>query len=103
MTVNSRVYVYRQSNSGGQYMDPAQFIIVEAENEPAALDKAQKAGLYLDGVATGADCPCCGDRWSNFTYEFNTLLEAKSYCYKESAIQTISNGKEDAKPYVVTT
>ena len=48
MTVNSRVYVYRQSNSGGQYMDPAQFIIVEAENEPAALDKAKEAGLYLD-------------------------------------------------------
>ena len=96
MTVNSRVYVYRQNNSGGQYMNPAQFIIVEAENEPAALDKAQKAGLYLDGVATGADCPCCGDRWSNFTYEFNSLLEAKSHCYEQ-------NGNQDVTPYIVRT
>jgi hypothetical protein len=96
MTVNSRVYVYRQSNSGGQYMDPAQFIIVEAENEPAALDKAKEAGLYLDGVSLGVDCSCCGDRWSNFTYKFNTLLEAKSYCYKE-------NNNPDVTPYVVTT
>ena len=96
MTVNSRVYVYRQNNSGGQYIDPAQFIIVEAENEPAALDKAKEAGLYLDGVATGADCSCCGDRWSNFTYEFNTLLEVKSYCCEE-------NSNQDVTPYVVTT
>ena len=96
MIANSRVYVYRQNNSGGQYMNPAQFIIVEAENESAALDKAQKAGLYLDGVATGDDCPCCGDRWSNFTYEFNSVLEAKSYCYEQ-------NGNRDANPYVVTT
>ena len=96
MTVNSRVYVYRQSNSGGQYMDPAQFIIVEAENEPAALDKAKEAGLYLDGVATGVDCSCCGDRWSNLTSEFNSLREAKSYCYEE-------NGNQDVTPYVVTT
>ena len=96
MTVNSRVYVYRQNNSGGQYMNPAQFIIVEAENEPAALDKAKEAGLYLDGVATGADCSCCGDRWSNLAYEFNSVLEAKSYCYEQ-------NGNQDANPYVVTT
>ena len=96
MTVNSRVYVYRQSNSGGQYMDPAQFIIVEAENEPAALDKAKEAGLYLDGVSLGVDCSCCGDRWNNFTYEFNTLLEAKSYCYEE-------NGNQDTTPYIVRT
>ena len=103
MTVNSRVYVYRQNNSGGYITKPAKFIIVEAENEPAALDKAKEAGLYLDGVSLGVDCSCCGDRWSNFTYEFNTLLEAKSYCWKESAIQTLSNGNQDANPYVVTT
>ena len=46
MTVNSRVYVYRQNNSGGYIIKPAKFIIVEAENEPAALDKAKEAGLY---------------------------------------------------------
>ena len=96
MTVNSRVYVYRQNNSGGYIIKPAKFIIVEAENEPAALDKAKEAGLYLDGVSLGVDCSCCGDRWSNFTYEFNSLLEAKSYCYEQ-------NGNRDANPYVVTT
>ena len=56
MTVNSRVYVYRQNNSGGYITKPAKFIIVEAENESAALDKAKEAGLYLDGVSLGVDC-----------------------------------------------
>ena len=96
MIANSRVYVYRQNNSGGYIIKPAKFIIVEAENEPAALDKAKEAGLYLDGVSLGVDCSCCGDRWSNFTYEFNSVLEAKSYCYEQ-------NGNRDANPYVVTT
>ena len=53
MIVNSRVYVYRQNNSGGYITKPAKFIIVEAENEPAALDKAKEAGLYLHGVSLG--------------------------------------------------
>ena len=96
MIVNSRVYVYRQNNSGGYITKPAKFIIVEAENEPSALDKAKEAGLYLDGVSRGIDCSCCGDRWNNFTYEFNSVLEAKSYCYEQ-------NGNQDANPYVVTT
>ncbi len=94
MTVNSRVYVYRQNNSGGYIIKPAKFIIVEAENESAALDKAKEAGLYLDGVSRGIDCSCCGDRWSDFTYEFDTLLEAKSYCAQAS-------GNVDVTPYVV--
>ena len=87
------VYVYRQNNSGGVIMGP-KWIIVQAENEKIALDKAKEAGLYLDGVSLGIDCSCCGDRWSDFTYEFDTLLEAKSYCAQAS-------GNVDVTPYVV--
>ena len=87
------VYVYRQNNSGGVIMGP-KWIIIQAENEKIALDKAKEAGLYLDGVSLGIDCSCCGDRWSDFTYEFDTLLEAKSYCAQAS-------GNVDVTPYVV--
>ena len=89
------VYVYRQNNSGGVIMGP-KWIIVQAENEKIALDKAKEAGLYLDGVSLGIDCSFCGDRWSDFTYEFDTLLEAKSYCAQAS-------GNVDVTPYVVKT
>ena len=87
------VYVYRQNNSGGVIMGP-KWIIIQAENEKIALDKAKEAGLYLDGVSLGIDCSCCGDRWSDFTYEFDTLLKAKSYCAQAS-------GNVDVTPYVV--
>jgi len=87
------VYVYRQNNSGGVIMGP-KWIIVQAENEKIALDKAKEAGLYLHGVSLGTDCSCCGDRWNDFAYEFDTLLEAKSYCAQAS-------GNVDVTPYVV--
>ena len=28
-----------------------------------ANTKACDIGIYFDGVANGADCECCGDRW----------------------------------------
>jgi len=88
------VYVYRQNNSGGVIMGP-KWIIVQAENEKIALDKAKEAGLYLHGVSLGADCSCCGDRWNDFAYEFDTLLEAKSYCAQSDGYL------DNATPYVV--
>ena len=34
------------------------------------------AGVYFDGVASGRDCECCGDRWFRDPDGFATLKEA---------------------------
>ena len=73
------VYSFSQNNSGGFYCEPAQnIIVVDAKSEEHALETAEKAGLYLYGVAAGSDCSCCGDRWSSMAEEFDTVEEAKA-------------------------
>lgn len=61
-------YIFGQNNSGGSFQVRApkgigEFVIVEANSPQEANDKAQKIGLYFDGVADDLDCECCGDRW----------------------------------------
>ena len=73
------VYSFRQNNSGGFYCLPAQsIIVVDAKGYSDALETAEKAGLYLNGVAAGSDCECCGDRWNAYVEEFPTVEEAKA-------------------------
>ena len=92
------VYSFAQNNSGGFYCKPAQYIIVvDAKSEEHALETAEKAGLYLHGVATGSDCECCGDRWCNMPYEFDTVEEAKA---SAEEFQTFS--VEEVPAYLVT-
>lgn len=62
-------FTYNQNNSGGDFVIDAQrgistFVIVEADDDVEADEKAEKIGLYWDGVAEGRDCECCGDRWN---------------------------------------
>ena len=71
------VYRFSQNNSGGFYTGPARNIIVKgAESHGDAVGAAEKAGMYLDGVKSGRDCECCGDRWHGTGGEFDTLDEA---------------------------
>lgn len=61
-------YEYRQNNSGGGFdfddeAGIAQYVIVEADSARQADAKAQDIGLYFDGIESGSDCSCCGDRW----------------------------------------
>lgn len=58
------------NNSGGGFdFDAAKgishHVIIEASNKAAADARAQEVGLYFDGVETGQDCECCGDRWGS--------------------------------------
>lgn len=56
-------FTFDQNNSGGYYVG-THYIIIEADNAEEANERAQsEAGIYFDGVSTGDDCPCCGDRW----------------------------------------
>ena len=73
------VYGFRQNNSGGYFTEPAEtIIVVDAKSEDHALEVAQKAGLYLDGVQLGRDCDCCGDRWYGGAMEFENVADAKA-------------------------
>ena len=56
-------YTYSQNNSGGSFIGPALYVVVEADNSEEADSIAEKNGLYFDGCEKGADCDCCGDRW----------------------------------------
>jgi hypothetical protein len=69
-------YEFSQNNSFGRYdLWPEKgvgvFVVIEAPSEDAARARAEELGMYFDGVESGADCPCCGDRWyTPRVYEF---------------------------------
>lgn len=56
-------YTYRQNNSGGTFTGPAIIVFIQAYSEEEANRKAMAEGLYFDG---DGDCPCCGNRWSDW-------------------------------------
>ena len=56
-------FTFNQNNSGGRWIGPAKFVIIEAENAETANALAEVKGLYFDGCGTMQDCSCCGDRW----------------------------------------
>ena len=38
--------------------------------------RAEKFGIYFDGVKNGQDCDCCGDRWRR-TFESNFVSSVR--------------------------
>lgn len=68
-------YCFGQNNPGG-FFEGAQVLIVEALDPAEAEALAEQAGVYFDGVASGRDCECCGDRWYRDADGFPTLEEA---------------------------
>mgnify|MGYP001159661088 FL=1 len=71
------IYSFRQNNSGGFYCQPAKYIIVTgARDNEHATEIAMQAGMYLQGVAAGSDCSCCGDRWNGVSNEWDTMENA---------------------------
>ena len=59
----SKFYTFSQNNTGGRFIGPAQFVIIEADSAEQANSIADNNDLYFDGIGDGRDCPCCGDRW----------------------------------------
>ncbi len=56
-------FEYGQNNSGGLWDEDecvGTYVFIEAASAEEANDKAETIGIYFDG----ADCSCCGDRWS---------------------------------------
>lgn len=98
----TKFYTYRQNNSGGSWLGPAKYVIVEGVDAEDANKRAQEKGLYFDGAG---DCSCCGSRWSE-AHESDGESEpkiydepAKSYteeCFSnETARIFYADGRED--------
>jgi hypothetical protein len=67
-TVSTRFYEFDQNNSGGSFvfddsrgLGPG--VWIEALDSDHANTRAESIGIYFDGVLSGQDCGCCGDRW----------------------------------------
>ena len=64
-TIETRFFHFSQNNTGGTWSGPAHHVIIEAANPEEANRIAEEdVGLYFNGCASGMDCECCGDRWS---------------------------------------
>jgi len=62
-----RYFHFSQNNPGGTFEvneKVAHHVIIQAHSENEANRLALDVGIYFDGCASGADCTCCGDRWS---------------------------------------
>jgi len=71
-------YVFDQNNSHGAFVDPAVFVIVEADTPQQANKRALEAGVYFDDNYF-KDCECCGMRWTRAhddSESFDTVDEA---------------------------
>lgn len=61
-----KFYEFSQNNSGGSFdVDDkvCHRLFIEASSAREAQEIAEELGCYWDGVDSGSDCPCCGDRW----------------------------------------
>lgn len=66
--VKTKFYEFSQNNSGGSFdIDDGRGIgakvWIEAVDAQQANDRALNLGIYFNGIDSGSDCPCCGDRW----------------------------------------
>lgn len=64
----AKFYMFSQNNSGGAFdfdetAGIAPTVIIEALSYEDANERAEKLGLYFNGVENNIDCECCGDRW----------------------------------------
>jgi len=72
-------YCFRQNNTGGFFITDDKVchkIYIEAESFKEAVEKAEELGCYWNGVSSGHDCPCCGDRWNKWnddSMDFNEI------------------------------
>ena len=74
-------FEFNQNNSGGSFDYDERggithIVVVEADSAADALSRASDIGLYFDG---DGDCPCCGDRWSDYLTDSDGDKEPSHY------------------------
>jgi hypothetical protein len=93
-------YTFNQNNSGGRFIrnsDIDHYVVIEAENEDEATEKATDIGIYFNGCETGHDCECCGDRW----YGCETGTEVPSSYSAPLVMADVSSVKDPKKHSVI--
>lgn len=83
-------FTFNQNNSGGKTVhdsNVSDYVIIEANDYKEANYLAQRIGIYFDGCASGIDCSCCGDRWSE---AWNDDGDEEPMIYNES-VKTIDS------------
>lgn len=104
----SKFYTFTQNNSGGYFDNDdnvCELVIIEAKSVEQVNNKALDVGIYFNGVDTGEDCSCCGDRWSEMWDEdggkevpmiYNTpVKEAGSSIFRDKCIIHYLNGEKE--------
>jgi hypothetical protein len=60
-------HYYQNNTHGVTHADHARgidrLVIIEAVDHVEANERARSIGLYFNGIDTGRDCACCGNRW----------------------------------------
>ena len=87
-------YTYRQNNSGGGFVIDKKrgisvYVIIEADSTREADARAEQIGLYFDGYG---DCPCCGNRWSEFYGK--PVADAKLFCERDPGRSIVVHYKD---------
>lgn len=72
-------YSFRQNNSGGSWQEPAIQVFIQAPSARVANALALDHGIYFNGVDSGSDCSCCGDRWSTADESYDAMDEPLVY------------------------
>lgn len=57
-------YTFEQNDAGGDFLGGYESVVIEADTAEEANERAERLGLYFNGVNKGIDCECCGDRWT---------------------------------------
>ena len=92
-------YLFYQNNSGGRFVvndNVCHRLFIEAESNDDAINTAEGIGCYWSGVALGIDCPCCGDRWSN--YDAQPIEIPKQYGVVEEYAQHLADAYRTTTP-----
>lgn len=80
-----KFFAFQQNNSGGSFdVDDkiCHILYIEAHNYEEARKKAMDMGVYFNGCDIGLDCPCCGDRWSDYADEIDLTELSDRYHMK---------------------
>lgn len=79
-----KFYEFDQNNTGGSFIvddKVCHLVIIEAESDREAEEKAFSLGVYYNGCEEGMDCECCGDRWYPPS-EYNFPMKYADYVFE---------------------
>ena len=99
-----KFFTFTQNNSGGSFdfdIDNGitHYVVIQAKDEEAARKAAKKIGIYFDGVDSGRDCACCGDRW--FCYNIDVYDQPMVYSQPVDKAEDFSQWMDEGREICV--